>query len=203
MRGCAHPREVGVSCGVKLKGRIVLMAFLPNPSPQTGEHDPPSQTSRNRCWPCERIEQLKQLWNEHLLSASQMAARLGITRGAVLGKAHRLNLPPHKSMLARERKPIAPRRPKRLPAVMPVVDELPPAEPAFLGLTLLELKATTCRFAKGDAAPFLFCGQPVQDGSSYCPHHHRMTHLPLSAPRSISSFIPSPWNDYRPQGISP
>jgi GcrA cell cycle regulator len=44
-------------------------------------------------WTEERVELLKKLWAEGL-SASQIAARLGpgVTRNAVIGKVHRLNL---------------------------------------------------------------------------------------------------------------
>ncbi len=38
--------------------------------------------------------------------------------------------------------------------------------------TLLELDDNDCRYAFGDG-PFLFCGDPKQDKSSYCVHHHR------------------------------
>ncbi len=44
-------------------------------------------------WTDERIELLKKLWTDGL-SASQIAGELGgITRNAVIGKAHRLGLP--------------------------------------------------------------------------------------------------------------
>ncbi len=44
-------------------------------------------------WTDERVELLKKLWSEGL-SASQIAGRLGsgVTRNAVIGKVHRLNL---------------------------------------------------------------------------------------------------------------
>jgi GcrA cell cycle regulator len=44
-------------------------------------------------WTDERVEKLKRLWAEGL-SASQIAAQLGgVSRNAVIGKVHRLNLP--------------------------------------------------------------------------------------------------------------
>lgn len=44
-------------------------------------------------WTDERVERLTKLWAEGL-SASQIAAQLGgVTRNAVIGKVHRLNLP--------------------------------------------------------------------------------------------------------------
>ena len=44
-------------------------------------------------WTEERVDRLKKLWSEGL-SASQIAAQLGgVSRNAVIGKVHRLNLP--------------------------------------------------------------------------------------------------------------
>ena len=43
-------------------------------------------------WTYERVEKLKQLWEEGL-TASRIATELGeVTRNAVIGKAHRLGL---------------------------------------------------------------------------------------------------------------
>ena len=52
-------------------------------------------------WSSERIEQLRSLWHDGL-SASQIATHLGgITRNAVIGKAHRLGLTGRHSGLQR------------------------------------------------------------------------------------------------------
>ncbi|WP_337271356.1 GcrA family cell cycle regulator [Oryzifoliimicrobium ureilyticus] len=68
-------------------------------------------------WTDERVEKLKKLWAEGL-SASQIAAQLGgVSRNAVIGKVHRLNLPGRakaggSSAAARPQKrpaPVAPR----------------------------------------------------------------------------------------------
>lgn len=40
-------------------------------------------------------------------------------------------------------------------------------------LPLVDLTSRACRYiAEGSGAQALFCGGQVQDGSSYCPHHH-------------------------------
>ena len=53
----------------------------------------PAAGNEKMPWTEERVDLLKKLWNDGL-SASQIAARLGagVTRNAVIGKVHRLNL---------------------------------------------------------------------------------------------------------------
>ncbi|TMJ35628.1 MAG: hypothetical protein E6G89_18230 [Alphaproteobacteria bacterium] len=70
-------------------------------------------------WTDERVELLKRLWTEGL-SASQIAGRLGngVTRNAVIGKVHRLNLsgraPQPRSSVPRPRRAREPSRPGRV-----------------------------------------------------------------------------------------
>ena len=78
-----------------------------------------SQGGAKMSWTDERVELLKKLWGEGL-SASQIAARLGqgITRNAVIGKVHRLNLsgraqPPRSTVPRAPRKPREPSHPGR------------------------------------------------------------------------------------------
>jgi len=67
-------------------------------------------------WTDERVELLKRLWTEGL-SASQIAGRLGngVTRNAVIGKVHRLNLsgraPQPRSSVPRPRRTREPSHP--------------------------------------------------------------------------------------------
>ncbi len=72
-------------------------------------------------WTDERVEQLRQMWNEGQ-SASQIAKTLGgVTRNAVIGKVHRLGLSNRTAA-----KPAAEAKPAK-----PVVEEAPAApEPA-------------------------------------------------------------------------
>ena len=63
-------------------------------------------------WTEERLEMLKALWEEGL-SISQIGERLGVTRNAVAGKAHRLNLRKRQSPIARKpKKAVEPEPPK-------------------------------------------------------------------------------------------
>ncbi len=89
-------------------------------------------------WNDERIAQLKQLW-EQGLSASSIGRVLGVTKNAVVGKAHRLKLSSRPSPIRKSSKPPVRRatalaRPT-LPST-PMVDlsgEAPAASPGPLG----------------------------------------------------------------------
>ena len=124
-------------------------------------------------WTAERIETLKTLWAERY-SAAEIARQIGggLTRCAVLGKAYRLDLPTH----------AAPRKPYRtfartwMPPGEKREAEPAPEIPNSLDIPFLELKPAHCRYATNDAQPYLFCGQERQGDSSYCAHHHALTH---------------------------
>ncbi|MBW8271055.1 GcrA family cell cycle regulator, partial [Caldovatus aquaticus] len=57
-------------------------------------------------WSVEAIETLRALWAEGL-STAEIGRRMGVSKNAVVGKAHRLNLPPRPSPIRRD--PAAPR----------------------------------------------------------------------------------------------
>ena len=50
-------------------------------------------------------------------------------------------------------------------------------EPDSLNLSILDLKPGQCRWAHGDR-PYLFCGHAVEEGHSYCTHHHARAYQP-------------------------
>ncbi|MCA0451754.1 MAG: GcrA cell cycle regulator, partial [Proteobacteria bacterium] len=65
-------------------------------------------------WTPEQISELTRLWGEGLTTA-EIGKRLGISKNAVVGKAHRLNLPARPSPIRREGaggapRPVVPRR---------------------------------------------------------------------------------------------
>lgn len=43
-------------------------------------------------WPAERVHELKRLWNQHGGSVTKIGRAMGLTRGSVIGKSHRLGL---------------------------------------------------------------------------------------------------------------
>jgi hypothetical protein len=126
-------------------------------------------------WLDDRVARLKELWPDH--SATQIARLFGnLTRNAIIGKANRLRL-------QRKTQPVKSGRPKgwRRPTPVPVQvttpsPELPPPiiKLEFLGLTIDEVRDGECHYPEGEHPPYRFCGQFVQDGSSYCPYHHRI-----------------------------
>lgn len=118
-------------------------------------------------WTEERIKQLKSLW-EQGLSASQIASELGegITRNAVIGKAHRLGLKSRPSPLkaATPPKP-APKKPKE-------------KKPAAEKVSILTLTERICKWPIGHPGEpdFHFCGKKSIPGQPYCAKHSAMAY---------------------------
>jgi GcrA cell cycle regulator len=129
-------------------------------------------------WTTQRTDLLRQHWNAKLLSASQIARILGMTRNAVIGKAHRLELeqrnPVDTSRIIdrRAKQRAQPRlriRPMMIEQHKPPPLEPPPSNP----VALFDLKPEHCRWPlwNDDVAEKLFCGAVKADGSAYCSYH--------------------------------
>lgn len=133
-------------------------------------------------WTDERIAALKQHWSDGL-SCSQIAGELGngISRNAVIAKVHRLGLPRRGQSKTynspEERREARNSRRKIAFYYKPWKSLHPPRMPTheaalqFLHKTLLDLQANECRFSASECAPFTFCGQRTEEGSSWCAHH--------------------------------
>ena len=140
-------------------------------------------------WTDERIDQLKQLW-EKGLTASQIADKLagGISRNAVIGKAHRLGLKARPSPVkSGEGMPMAEAAAEVRPAAAAAtpVAEAPrpkpvaarPAAPVATGgsgkTSLLDLSDKICKWPIGHPGEpdFHFCGKPAQPTFPYCGEH--------------------------------
>ncbi|WP_232479071.1 GcrA family cell cycle regulator, partial [Roseomonas rosulenta] len=85
-------------------------------------------------WTTEAIERLKALWAEGH-STAEIGRRMGISKNAVVGKAHRLNLPARPSPIRRDALPRpapVPRAPRPVHVPMqrlappPVLRQAPP-----------------------------------------------------------------------------
>lgn len=156
--------------------------------------------ARASSWTEERITLLKQFWGQK--SAAEIAKILGsdVSRNAVIGKAHRLNLsagkkPANTSITTiRERARSAAKKksqaPRRVARVSRPQRELPP-EPESLNLSLLELTDKTCRYPHGDPKEkenFSFCGTASLPGLPYCAHHAAVAYQ-SSPKREISEPV--------------
>ncbi len=148
-------------------------------------------------WTPERVEQLRSFVVTGL-TCSQIAAEIGVTRNAVIGKIHRLGLSPERpaAALAPARScPQRVRQPRRLAhrrmlrlihAEAPRVADGASAETVSVDsaqrCSLLELAQGKCRWPLGDgvsnsgAADFVFCGNETAAGFSYCAGHARMAY---------------------------
>jgi GcrA cell cycle regulator len=136
-------------------------------------------------WTTERIEQLRN-YVVTGLTCSQIAAEIGVTRNAVIGKIHRLGLaparPPGGSCTPRVHKSPRRRLLRLIGAEAPgiVADEgaeLAPIESAQ-PCSLLEIDHGKCHWPLGDPhdAGFAFCGNDAVTGFSYCVGHARMAY---------------------------
>lgn len=145
-------------------------------------------------WTMERIGELEKLWAEGL-STAEIGRRLGVTKNAVVGKAHRLRLPGRQSPIDPARRqakkaaaPAKARAPRAKPA-SPVADAQPAAkpEPRRAQTTTAktappppprrkqksEHKGPACQWPFGDPRlpGFHFCGAPSEPGKPYCDEH--------------------------------
>lgn len=108
-------------------------------------------------WNPERIAQLTELWNQGL-STAEIGRRIGVTKNAVVGKAHRLLLTPRPSPLKR--------RPG--PRVQKAV------KPRVIALT-----GPSCSWPIGHPGDkgFRFCDAQPVPGKPYCAEHAQMAYI--------------------------
>jgi len=133
-------------------------------------------------WTDTRCERLRILWPEY--SASICAVDLGVTRSAIIGKAHRMGLAGKKKVNA-VRKEMGPRpkrtRPmQRRPAFNPDTELTDlPFDQSPDAMTIAGLTENTCRWPLGvPAHDMLYCGSETGGFGAYCGRHHWLAHKP-------------------------
>lgn len=143
-------------------------------------------------WTDERVALLKKLWGEGK-TAKEIAHILGggVTRNAVIGKAHRLKLSNRISPIQQNEK--VKTRPKvldksaraaRKNVPIEIVHPRPTSTMALApapnaprgGVKMQDLRERSCRWPYGDPrdADFHFCGAGSIPGLPYCEHHARV-----------------------------
>lgn len=134
------------------------------------------------------ISFLLRAWEEGISSA-EIANYYDIHRNTVGKKAVEYGLPPretnHYAKTAKAVR-IAKRESKDgVVSYKPFKASNEFANPDALGLSLEDIKRNQCRFVIGDG-PFLFCGAPVELGSSssYCKICHKVVYVP-SQPKGV------------------
>jgi GcrA cell cycle regulator len=150
-------------------------------------------------WTDERIELLKQHF-EAGLSCREIAADIGVSRNAVIGKLSRLNLTRGRTVEDRkvQDRSLAPARMRkavpRLQYEMLATLYGETDAPVLAGpidetnrCSLLELSENRCRWpiSTPGADDFCFCGNTARDGQPYCTGHSRLAYRPPARARPI------------------
>lgn len=146
-------------------------------------------------WNDEAVSSLRCLWSEGH-STAEIGRRLGVSKSAIVGKVHRLDLPARASPIrqarqtgARLAQPRAP-VPKRT-GIMPILlhalpsgapeavtrPEAPPAPPA----PARRSSGRSCCWPIGHPGTpdFRFCGNPAAAPKPYCAEHASIAYRPL------------------------
>jgi GcrA cell cycle regulator len=147
-------------------------------------------------WTHERIEQLRACVDNGM-TCSQIAAAIGVSRNAVIGKIHRLGLSSGRPAGASARANCPPRarhsrgptqrRLLRLAYARAPLDEILSAIVVISThpCSLIDIDAHQCRWPIGDPAStnFLFCGNDAIAGFTYCVGHARMAYRTTASRR--------------------
>lgn len=120
-------------------------------------------------WTPERVAHLTRLWQEGYTAGQSAQILGGVTRNAVIGKAHRLNLGRHRASMVRL--PMPEPQPAPVPDLpaMPEIDET-------------RITARMCRWPTATVGPngLYICCRTVQPGRHLCAEHitaaHRIRH---------------------------
>ena len=141
-------------------------------------------------WTPERGATVTRLWNEGLTTA-EIGRAVGMSKNAVVGKAHRLQLPPRPSPIRRGKSYPSTPRPsngakvanarKAATGSAGIVTQIKPRAPQ----PPLAVGNAACKWPTGHPGEpdFHFCGEHALLGKPYCPEHYRKAYVAVR-PRS-------------------
>ena len=144
-------------------------------------------------WTEEKVKKLKEYWKKGY-STGEIGRMIGVSKNAVVGKAHRLGLDSRPSPIKPEKsvkniktaktkvkETKAPEKGKAKPGDKEKAKEEPKKEKVVRtdGISLLELNKSSCRWPQGDPKEknFSFCGRPCVEGRPYCAEHVREAYV--------------------------
>lgn len=152
-------------------------------------------------WTDDRVSILKKLWGDGH-TAAEIAKKLGgVTRNAVIGKAHRLKLSNRVSPIQQNKKPANKNTQRKVVekvkiVAAPTAVKMPPSaavkdSPNVSGTlySLLELKPRMCRWPSGDPREeqFGFCGETTISGIPYCEDHAKIAYQAATRNRILGA----------------
>lgn len=148
-------------------------------------------------WSEDAITQLRALWIEGH-STAEIGRRMGVTKNAVVGKAHRLKLCARPSPIRRERpadaRPRSPRAQATLPKAAPAARAEPTSVPA--GRPALRAVATApngrvspCCWPIGEPGTrsFRFCDDATLPNKPYCETHAQLAYVRIKDKRESAA----------------
>lgn len=139
-------------------------------------------------WTDDRIALLKKLWGEGR-TAAEIADQLGgVTRNAVIGKAHRLKLSNRVSPIQENKQKSSPAAPA-VKAPEKKIQKLLEQDNNRTGIPLSELGPRMCRWPFGDPKEerFGFCAAQQVEGLPYCPEHAKVAYQAATRNRILQA----------------
>ncbi len=138
-------------------------------------------------WSDDRVAVLRKLWGEGK-TAAEIAKELGegVTRNAVIGKAHRLKLSSRMSPIQQNTKKV-----KVAPEASAAPRRVAKKVPIYLGkqVKMEDLRDKMCRWPNGDPQTdnFSFCGCQTMEGLPYCENHAAIAYQVTSRARTLNA----------------
>ena len=140
-------------------------------------------------WNEDSIGRLRALWAEGH-STAEIGRRMGVSKNAVVGKAHRLNLSSRPSPIRRDGVSQQPRPVRRVtgPTLPPLATVVEPAAPVVVAPRLVPVPVAApraygrthpCSWPLGEPGTrsFRFCDADSVPGKPYCPEHAQIAYV--------------------------